>query len=147
MTGSSFPLTAIERQIRLWEVQDRLKKTGDAPRNWPIVTISRQYGAGGARLAARLAERLGFEVWDRELVKAISEQSGAHRAVVDTLDEHRRSAIQDVIEGVLLGSDSTNRAYLEALMQVVHTVSAHGRAIVIGRGARYMLDPEDSLRV
>lgn len=42
----------------------------------PVITISREYGAGGRSIARGLAERLGIPFYDRDFVKKTAEESG-----------------------------------------------------------------------
>ena len=39
-----------------------------------IVTISREFGSGGRELGKRLADALGFDYYDREIITAIAEK-------------------------------------------------------------------------
>ena len=41
-----------------------------------IITISRQFGSGGRELGKRLADILGFDYYDREIITAISQSKG-----------------------------------------------------------------------
>ena len=52
-----------------------------------VITISREYGAGGSELAAALGARLGWPVLDDELVPRIAARLGIERRVVESLDE------------------------------------------------------------
>jgi len=41
-----------------------------------IITISRQFGSGGRELGKRLADQLGWDYYDREIIQALSEEQG-----------------------------------------------------------------------
>ena len=41
-----------------------------------VITVGRQYGSGGAEMAKRLGECLGLHVYDKEILKMTSEESG-----------------------------------------------------------------------
>ena len=135
----------ITEQVQRWTQS----KSGepDGRTHWPVITVSREFGAGGAALAHALSERIGFKVWDKELVQAIAEKTGGDEALLSSLDEHRREAIEDAIRGALLGGPHSNLPYVRALMRVVRTIAVHGGSIIIGRGANYMLKPNAALRV
>ena len=135
----------IDEQVRRWSTTTPRRPRREA--HWPLITISREYGARGAALAAALAERTGFNVWDRELVHAIAEHTGGDAALLTTLDEHRRSMIEDAIGGMVLGRAHSNLPYLRALARIVRTIAAHGGALIVGRGANYIVRPQDALRV
>jgi hypothetical protein len=142
-------MTLVERfissQFRAWNHREADEGTGAAA--LPLITISREYGGLGAMLAHTLGERIGFTVWDQELLTAIAAHTGADERFLDQLDERKRSALSDLINGVILGNAYMRSEYLQALMTVVHTISYHGAAILVGRGANYILAAEDCLRV
>ncbi|MDX1409258.1 MAG: cytidylate kinase-like family protein, partial [Saprospiraceae bacterium] len=98
-------------------------------------------------LARELGKRIGFKVWDRELLSAIAEEAKADEQLLASLDERRRKMIDDAVYGSLMGSQHSNTQYYRSLMRVVHTIGAHGRSIIVGRGSNYILEPEDALRV
>ena len=41
-----------------------------------IITISRQFGSGGRELGKRLAEQLGWDYYDREIIDTLAEKEG-----------------------------------------------------------------------
>ena len=114
---------------------------------WPVITISREFGASGRSLAKELGRRIGFKVWDRELLSAISKEAGADERFLASLDERRRKLIDDALYGSFMGSKHSNTHYFRSLMQVVHTIGAHGKSIIVGRGSNYIVDSAAALRV
>lgn len=132
-------------QIRRWETP--APPASHPPGPGPVITISREFGARGAALAAELGRRTGFRVWDREIVQAVAEHTGGAVELLATLDEHRRRMIEDAIGGLLLGAPHSNLPYLRGLLRILRTIAAHGDAIIVGRGANYVIAPEQALRV
>jgi cytidylate kinase len=129
----------IAEQVNTWTKREgMLRAEGRLPGSGPVITISREFGACGAALAVELGERLGFEVWDRDLLAAISEKSGGDEKLLASLDERRRSAIEDAVWGALTGFQHTNTQYFLTLLRVVHTISTHGNCIIVGRAANYV---------
>ncbi len=138
----------ISEQVHSWshrEQKDK-RKTGKIE-DWPVITISRQYGAQGRSLAEELGKRTGFKVWDKELLSAISEEAGADEKFLASLDERRRKMIDDLLVGSLMGSKISNTSYFRSLLRVVHTIGIHGKSIIVGRGSNYILKSPDALRV
>ena len=41
-----------------------------------IITIGRQYGSGGAEVGKKLGQRMGLDVYDKEILKMTSDESG-----------------------------------------------------------------------
>jgi cytidylate kinase len=137
----------VERECLRWEILREHRTKHEKPIHWPIITIEREFGARGEALGRILAERTGFTFWDGELVHAVADESGANETVLRSLDEHRRSAIEESIKGALFGGQHMASEYLRRLMKLIHTISAHGGSVVVGRGAQYILAPETVLRV
>jgi cytidylate kinase len=138
----------VERQCRGWELQQEERRRKPAATDpWPVITVSREFGARGEQLAKAIGDRIGFFVWDGELAHAVAEESGANEAVLRSLDERRRRVIEDSIEGALLGGAYMESQYLRGLMKLFHTIAAHGQSIIVGRGAEYVLPPETNLRM
>jgi len=137
----------IERQCRRWAILHEHRAKQESPVHWPIITIEREFGARGEALGRILAEAAGFTFWDGELVHTVAEESGAHETVLRSLDEHRRSAIDESIQGALLGGQHMGSEYHRRLMKLIHTIAAHGGSVVVGRGAQYILAADAALRV
>src|SRR5262249_7672885 len=82
-----------------------------------------------------------------ELIHAIAEESGASEELLRSLDEHARNNLEDMIQGILMGVAYTESEYFKHLLRVVHTISRHGRAVLVGRGANFILTQSPALRV
>lgn len=140
----------LERQFRRWEMaRERRAKQDQAAHaiHWPVITISREFGARGEALGRLVAEQSGFALWDGELVHAVAQESGADEIVLRSLDEHRRNEIEESIHGALLGGQYMASEYLRRLSKLIRALSVHGSSVVVGRGAQYLLRPEEALRV
>ena len=46
-----------------------------------IITISREFGSGGRELGKRLADLLGYDYYDSEIIAAIAEKSGLDKLI------------------------------------------------------------------
>jgi len=133
----------VEEQIKRWQV-DQKKKYKKPIR--PVITISRLPGAGGRLLAKKLADDLKIDLFDSAIVEEIAKNSNVSLRIVQTLDEQDRSIFDDWIQ--MLGeSHMWSYEYLEHLIKVVSGIGAHGHAIIVGRGASYILPKEVCLRV
>lgn len=138
----------VDQQVRKWSARRIVTPTARAaakPR--PVITISREYGAQGAAIGRIVAERLGFDFWDREIVSAISADLGASQRVIESLDEQRRNSFANVLNSLLRGAGPSASEYFDRLARVLRTISDHGRAVIVGRGANYLVDPKLALRV
>jgi len=78
----------INARVQAWEEQQAVREREDKQRTfWPVITISREFGARGAALARILAERTGFEVWDKDLIRAVANERGGDKRMLKMLDE------------------------------------------------------------
>lgn len=137
----------VDKQIKEWDRRtSRISAGKKSAPYFPLITISREYGAPGAALAERLGETTGFNVWDRELLGAIAEDLGSEQKFLETLDERRKQDVEDAASA-FIGKVHTNVSYLRSLIRVVKTIEEHGRGIIVGRGANYICKKHDILSI
>lgn len=98
-----------------------------------VITIAREYGAGGAELSRLLAQSLGWELLDRELLHQAAETQHVPDAELERMDE-RAIAMADRFQ-----LHPPHQSYLEGLRKAVQQAAARGRVILVGRGARHLL--------
>lgn len=139
----------VEDQVQRWLVREQARRSAvvAAQAARPIVTISRQAGAHGTEVARRVAARLGFALWDQELVQQIAAQTGTSDRQLSTVDEREINAIADLLSGLLMGDPVTGEGYLQRLLALIRVISKRGNAVVVGRGAQFVVEPEAALRV
>lgn len=134
----------IEHQIRRWEVE---RRGAGRTAVRPCIAISRLAGSGGDDLAGRLAERLGYALFDRQIVEAVAQRAGVSEELVEGLDEHVRSAIERTVVDAFSRGGLNESEYLRHLVRVVTTLGERGGVVLLGRGAASILSPERALRV
>ncbi len=138
----------IARQVATWDQSlQAAAKEGRTPAFWPVITVSREFGAQGAALADRLSDHLGFSLWNKEIVQAIAEDANASETIMASLDERRQRKVEDAVLGALMGSKVTNVQYVRSLMRFIQIVMMHGSAVIVGRGANFVCRPDKTLRV
>jgi cytidylate kinase len=111
------------------------------------LTLSRQYGSGGAELAQRLGERLDWQVFDREILSLIARQAHTAEAVLARLDERAVSHFHETFANLILSQAPAQAAFLREMMRVLWALARQGKAILLGRGANWLLDQRFGLRV
>ena len=137
----------VDEQVKKWEQGEKRRAGEQAPEPWPLITVSREFGALGTATGEMVARKLGFSFWDQEIVHAIAEQTGIRKALLASLDEHTRTRIEDFIGESVFHAETTAAKYVRQLIRVVRTLERHGSAVVIGRGVQFILAPEAALRV
>jgi len=111
------------------------------------VCISREAGAGGAALGRMLGERLGWRVYDASLVGIIAERMERPIEEVETLDELSPSVVQDWLLPLREEHWAPLEAYLDHLAKLVLSIGQTGDAVIVGRGAGFMLPRDEILSV
>lgn len=117
-----------------------------------VVTVSRQYGAGGFRVARALAEALGFRLVDREVVEEAARRIGLDPDVARGRDERAPALVEDI--GMALAGAGAwaggppvhipapsvdDRALADATSTVIASLAEAGRYVILGRGGQAVL--------
>lgn len=139
----------IENQFHVWrhrETSGKDRTRGRRKKNYPVITVSREFGALGAALAHHMGEQLDFKVWDKELLLAIAKELGSDEKYLESVDERLRKPFEDAFIGVLMNIN-TNVNYLRALIHVVHTIEQFGNSIIVGRGGNFICQRPSSFHV
>jgi hypothetical protein len=148
-------LKLIEMQRAMWDIKGRLEDTTEKPGRYieggvaygPCLHISRECGSGGLYVARMASERLGWQMYDREIVDNIAQLAHARQNLVESVDERIRSKWEDTWRPMLNSEDIASSAYLHYLREVVMTLGHHGDVVMVGRGAQYLLPTRSGLRV
>jgi hypothetical protein len=90
----------------------------------PYVTVSREKGAGGNAVAKLVGKRLGWQVFDNEIVDEIAKKAHIRRQLIESLDERDQATIQDMI-GQLLNPRGDRHIRLPGLFEAG---GAHARS-------------------
>ncbi len=112
-----------------------------------IITIGRQVGSGGREIGEKIAARLGFSFYDKELIQIAAQKSGLGKEFFEKADEEKgRTLFSGIWDHYgILREDGTAGAYLsnEALFQmqsnVIRELAGKESAVFIGRCADYVL--------
>ena len=113
----------------------------------PVITISRTMGSGGRVVARKLADDLGFSLWDKELIDAIAAASEMPKSIVEAFDEKTISEIRLLIYAVLGNYDLSGFMYLKHLTRIVAAIASVGNAVILGRGVNFLLPNALNIRM
>ncbi len=138
----------------MWDIKHRLEELMRPGRcieegvaYGPCLLVSRECGSGGGKVARQVAERLGWQVFDREVLDEIAQLAHVRVQLLDTVGERTREMWGDSWRPELEAEDIGYEMYLRYLRQVILTLGHHGDAVIVGRGAQYFLPSRCSLRV
>jgi hypothetical protein len=113
----------------------------------PMIVFSREYGGRGAEIGQATADRLRFEFHAQELVHEIARRARVRQKLVESLDERAQDRIEQWVSEMMEGGVFAPSDYLRNLSKVIVALGRHGRGVIIGRGAHFILDPRRTLRV
>ena len=109
------------------------------------ICISREAGAGGSALARMVGDRLGWKVYDQELIEAIAHRMEVPIDDIRALDEQAPSMVQDWLLPLREEYYAPQEAYLDHLAKLIEAIGRAGESILVGRGAGFMLPREATL--
>jgi len=136
----------IKEQIQKWKSLYE-SSSGDVETRLPVITISLEPGAGGSLLARRIADRLGFDLFNRDIIEKIAKSAKTRSDAIETVEKERLAGIRDFISSLIEDHYIHPDLYLEHLFEVVGSIGAHGQAVIVGRGANFILPPQQRFSV
>jgi cytidylate kinase len=142
---------AMERTRRRWLAQtraetDTLPPLAPAPPAFTIA-ISREAGASGPTIARAVGEKLGWPVYDRELLQQIAEEMGLRTSLLKSVDEKRKGWFQGCLDKIFSVPTVNESQYFRHLTETLLSLAAHGECVIVGRGAAQLLPAATTLRV
>ena len=116
-------------------------------RKYPVITISREFGAGGHSIARVVSERLGIPYYDRDFAKQAAARSGYSQEDIDREGENlsRSARLLDNILNNSASYFSSHDAIYQAQKELILQFAAEQDCIIIGRCADYVLDGTENL--
>jgi cytidylate kinase len=144
-TTSRSTVKIIEEQMQRWKLM-RFEKPRQKP-GISILTLSREPGSGGSVIAKQLAEKLEFDLFHQTLLHEMAKSADVSAQLLKTLDEKGLSILEDWISSLVLDRHLWPDQYLKHLMKVIGTIGKHGRAVIVGRGANFILPPDNCFRL
>src|SRR5437588_8399490 len=111
------------------------------------ITISREYGSGGGEIATRLAQRLGWQLIDHEVVVRVAQKLHVSEEEAEYHDECVESLAARIFKSLRLAHPTMpvtvdipltmdSRAFYEARSQIIEGAVATGHVVIVGRGAQ-----------
>lgn len=113
-----------------------------------IVTIGRQYGSGGKEIGEKVAQRLGYTFYDKEILTMAAEDSGFSAAAMEHYDEKPSgSLIYSLYMSGAATSDTLplNQQLAFAQFNVIRKVAQGDNCVIVGRCADYILREKKNL--
>ena len=109
-----------------------------------VIAIGRQFGSGGHDIGMILAEKLGYDFYDAEIIQMTAGTTGYPPEFVKKNEEiMTNSLLYDLVNQMYLNIDRQDEApkdkIFEAECQVVRDLAKKGNCVIVGRCADYVL--------
>lgn len=142
----------VENQMNRWNAEARLRHSESDDSTVeegmkPYIAISRLRGSHGNELGRILADRLGYKLYDREIVDYIAERANVRTEAVSSLGETWYNKAHDWIAGTIDKRFLRCDDYVRHLAEVVTALALHDASVFLGRGVGFILPPERGLRL
>jgi cytidylate kinase len=115
-----------------------------------VITLDREYGSGGGDIAARLASRLGWKLWDQLLTEEIARRLDCDCRAVEERQERPDPAYYRLFKAFMRGShegiQNAQRMKMvdadcirDAVQKILPAIADAGQCVLVGRGSAYYL--------
>jgi len=116
-----------------------------------VITISRQFGAGGNTLGRMIATELGYTFADQEIIQRIAKEANVSTKWVESFEKEAGSKVsrlidkmvsQRLLDRVLKEERGylDEKIYLDYLVLIIAQIADEGDVVILGRGSQYILD-------
>jgi len=130
--------------------------SGIPPEDKVMVTITRQFGSGGAEIGHLVSQKTQLQYVDRSIIERVASRLGVDTRHVERQDEQTAGMAEHIFESVqasnpffvnygsLFGHSSSltqsrELAYLHLTQRVILEVATEGDAVIVGRGSQFVL--------
>ena len=116
-----------------------------------VITISRQYGAGGKTLGKMIADDLDYEFADSAIVTRVAEMANVSTHWVETVENEAggklsrfitRMVSKPLVDRILKDERGyiDEEIYLDYLVLIIAQIADEGNSVILGRGSQYILN-------
>jgi cytidylate kinase len=116
-----------------------------------VITISRQFGAGGKTLGKMLAKALDYEFADNDILSKVAEMANVSTHWVQTVENEAggklsrfvsRMVSKPMVDRILKDERGyiDEQIYLDYLVLIIAQIADEGNVVILGRGSQYILD-------
>ncbi len=115
-----------------------------------VLTISRQFGAGGLTLGQQLAAKLGYSLVSDDIISMIAKKARVSQGWVQSIEKEAGNKLQRFLSSVIpkglvdrILDDQKGyideEIYLDLLEQIIRQIASDDNCIILGRGGQYIL--------
>lgn len=113
-----------------------------------VITLSREYGAGGHSIGREVAKKLGIEIYDKDIIKGVALEMGVDPALIEEEGEEISRADSFIRHITPISYDQKETMY-EIEKKIIIDIAKKGPCLILGRCANIILQEAgiDSLDV
>lgn len=116
-----------------------------------VITISRQFGAGGITFGKMIADSLGYTFADSNIIQRVAKEANVSTNWVEAFEKEAGSKLSRFVSSMVskrlldrvLGDERgylDEKIYLDYLVLIIAQFADEGDVVIIGRGSQYILD-------
>ena len=116
-----------------------------------VITISRQFGAGGITLGKLVAKKFGYTFADTEVLKMVAEMANVSTHFVETVEKEAggkfskfisKTVSRPLVDRILKNEHGyiDEEIYLDYLVLIIAQMADDGDVVILGRGSQYILN-------
>ncbi len=116
-----------------------------------VITISRQFGAGGITLGKMVSEKFGYTFADTEVIKMVAEMANVSTHFVETVEKEAggkfakfisKAVSKPLVDRILKDERGyiDEEIYLDYLVLIIAQMADDGDVVILGRGSQYILN-------
>jgi len=123
----------------------------------PVLTISRQLGAGGMKLGKLISDKTGYVFIDKEITELVAEKAKVSKNWVKSIEKEIGGTLHKFISSLVskhvvdrILDDSKGYidedVYVDTLREVIAQIADQGNVVILGGGGRYILSDREDTR-
>ncbi|NCC00098.1 MAG: cytidylate kinase-like family protein [Clostridia bacterium] len=109
-----------------------------------VITISREFGSGGRLIGKALAERMGIDFYDKEMIHMLMEESGFTRETIEEWQEKKTSSFLYNLYMSTQERPLSDQIYL-AKTKIVSELAEKSSCVIVGNCGDYILRDRDDV--
>src|SRR5438034_1361292 len=117
---------------------------------WPAsltIAISREAGSRGGTIARRAGRKLGWQVYNQELLEYIAQEGAFRQGLTDNLPPTAAEWVEEQLQVLLREQNLSRHPSILNLARIILALGAQGDVLLIGRGAGCILPSASTLHV
>ena len=122
-----------------------------------VITISRQFGAGGKTIGKMVADKMGYTFADDDIIQMVAEAANVSPHWVESIEKEAGGKLSRVVSSMVskrlvdrILKDERGymdeRLYLDYLVVIIAQIAEEGDVVILGRGSQYILNDHPDAR-